>query len=99
MRQGGKETAPSFLKCCSLECTLSCKRQVTDQSPGFGERTCFAEMVGDVSGALAYSGGIEPFDRVGDIRVQSLLARNRDASKERLTYKFMAEGERPLRPL
>jgi hypothetical protein len=38
-------------------------------------------MVGDVSGTLAYSGGIEAFDRVGNIGVQSLLARNRDASK------------------
>jgi hypothetical protein len=54
-------------------------------------------MVDDVSGTLAHGGGMEPLDRAGDIRVQSLLARRRDASQQRLTDKFMAEGKRPLR--
>jgi hypothetical protein len=52
-----------------------------DQSPAFGERTCSAEMIGDISGTLVHSVGIELFDRDGDLRVQSLLARNRDAGK------------------
>src|SRR5258708_1820246 len=97
MRQRGKETAPGFLKCCGLKCAPSCKRQIANQSPAFGERTCSEEMVDDVSGTLAHGGGIEPLDRAGDIRVQSLLARRRDASKQRLTDQVMAEGKRPLR--
>ena len=52
-----------------------------DQSPLFSERSRFEEMVRYVSGTLAYSGGIESFDRVGDTGVQSLLAWNRDACK------------------
>ena len=72
---------PRFLKCCGLKCTLTCKCQIVDQRPAVRERTCSEEMVDDVSGTLAHGGGIEPLDRAGDIRVQSLLARRRDASK------------------
>jgi hypothetical protein len=55
-------------------------------------------MVRDFPGALVGGTGIELLDRVGDDGVQPLSARRRDAGKQRLTYKFMGEGERRLRP-
>ena len=53
-------------------------------------------MVGDVAGALLDGIGIEPLDRVGDGGMQLLSAGSRDAGKQRLTHKFMGEGERLL---
>ena len=81
MRQGGLETAPRFFKCRSLKCALACQRQPTDQSLVVSEGSCLEEMVSDLSGALVDGAGIEPLDRVGDVGVQSLLARSRDAGK------------------
>ena len=43
--------------------------------------------------ALADIIGMEPRDRVGDAGMQVLSARSRDAGKQRLTHKFMREGE------
>jgi Outer membrane efflux protein len=52
MRQGRLETAPRFLKCGGLESALAGHRQVTDQSPAVGKRTCLDKMVSDLPGAL-----------------------------------------------
>ena len=97
MRQGGSETAPRFLECRSLKCALAGQRQLTDQSSAVGKRSCLEQMVCDLSGALVNGIGIEPLDRVGDSGVQLLSARGRDAGKQRLTHKFMGEGERMSR--
>ncbi len=50
-------------------------------------------MVGDFAGALVDRPGIESLDRVGDARVQLFVARDRNASKQRLPHEFMCEGE------
>jgi hypothetical protein len=56
-------------------------------------------MVHDFPGALVGRTGIELLGRLGDDGVQPLSARRLDAGKQRLTYKFMGEGERRLRLL
>ena len=89
MRQGRLEIAPRFLKCRSLKCALACQRQPTDQFLSVNERSCLEKMISDLPGALVDGTGIEPLDRIGDARVQSLSARDRDAGKQRLTHKFM----------
>src|ERR1700732_4608459 len=53
-------------------------------------------MVSDFSGALADGTGVESLDRLGDAGMQVLLARDRNAGDQRLTDKFMGEGERLL---
>src|ERR1700687_5570126 len=56
-------------------------------------------MIDDLAGALFSGIGIEPLDRFGDPRVQTLSARGRDAGEQRLTHKLMSKGKRLLRPL
>src|ERR1700730_6496028 len=48
MRQRGPETAPRFLKCCSLKCALTSQRQPAHQFPVVGERTGLEKMVSDL---------------------------------------------------
>src|SRR5713226_6520867 len=96
MQQGGTETAGRFLKCCAIQRTFACTCQVVDQSPLVSERSSFEQMVRDVSRALIDGIGIERLDRIGDGSVQPLLAWGRDAGKQGLTHKFVAEGKRPL---
>src|SRR5260370_7888893 len=56
-------------------------------------------MIDDLAGALFSGIRIEPLDRFGDPRVQTLSARGRDAGEQRLTHKLMSKGKRSLRPL
>src|SRR5262245_56315949 len=98
MRQGAPETPPSFRKGRGVECPLACQPQILDYSPAVGEQPCFEEMVCEVASTLVEGMRIKPLDRLGDADVQSLLAWDCDAGEERLTHKFMAEGEGPLWP-
>src|SRR5216684_2812038 len=56
-------------------------------------------MIDDLAGALFSGIRIEPLDRFGDPRVQTLSTRGRDAGEQRLTHKLMSKGKRSLRPL
>src|ERR1700680_4145350 len=56
-------------------------------------------MIDDLAGALFSGIRIEPLDRFGDPRVQTLSARGRDAGEQRLTHKLMSKGKGSLRPL
>src|ERR1700739_3392448 len=56
-------------------------------------------MIDDLAGALFSGIRIEPLDRFGDPRVQTLSARGRDAGEQRLAPQLMSKGKRPLRPL
>src|SRR5580704_6665423 len=92
MRECGPETASRFLIRRGLECVPACKRQPTDESLALSERSRLEQMVSDLPRALD-GPAIEPFDRIGDGRMQVLSARGRDAGKERLPHKFMGEFE------
>src|SRR5262245_50140990 len=74
MRQSGTETATGFLKGRGVQCPPAGKRQIMDHSPCVSERPRLEKMVRDVTGTLVDRGVIEPFDRVGDTSVESLLA-------------------------
>src|ERR1700694_2826942 len=56
-------------------------------------------MIRDLSGAFVNGIRMEPLDRFGYSRVQTLSARGGDAGEQRLSHKFMSKGKWPLRPL
>src|SRR5271154_3008704 len=56
-------------------------------------------MIDDLAGAFFSGIRIEPLDRCGDTRMQTLSARGRNAGEQRLTHKLMSKGKRFLWPL
>src|SRR5712672_1521107 len=96
MRKRGLETTPRFSKSCYFKCALAGQRQPTNQPMPVSERSCFQEMVRDLSGAFADRTRIGQLDRVGDARMQLLLTWGRNARKQRLTHKLVGEGKRLL---
>jgi hypothetical protein len=99
VRQGGPQTAPRFLKCCGLKCALACQRQPADKSLPVSERSCLEKMVSDFPSALVDGGRIKTLYRVCHTGVQLLSTWGRDAYNQRLSHKFVSEGERLLRSL
>jgi hypothetical protein len=81
MQHGRLEIGSRFLKCCSVKCALACQRQPTDQFLAVNERSRLEQMVSDLPSEFVDGIRIEPLDRIGDVSVQLLFARSRDAGK------------------